>query len=70
MFESGEMYLTSFLIYCRKNYALSVSINNQPRINVRKIDAAQTAHNSILSEKVKIILSGFNTLKNYQIHHE
>ena len=36
LFEMGITYLTSFLIYCRKNCALSVSINNQPRINVRK----------------------------------
>ena len=34
--EIGRRYLTSFLIYCRKNCALSVSINNQPQINVRK----------------------------------
>ena len=36
LFEIGRTYLTIFLIYCRKNCALSVSINNQPWINVRK----------------------------------
>ena len=36
LFENGRTYLTSFLIYCRKNCALSVSTNNHPRINVRK----------------------------------
>ena len=35
-FDIGRTYLTSFLIYGRKNCALSVSINNQPQIYVRK----------------------------------
>ena len=39
-------------------------------LTLEKIDAAQTTHNSVLCEKVKIILSEFKSLKNYQIHHE
>ena len=45
-FEIGRTYFTSFLIYCRKT-TLSVSINNQSQINVRKKSMQLKPHTTL-----------------------
>ena len=57
--KSVERISPVFSFIVEKNCALSGSIKNQPRINVRKIDAAQTTDNSVLCEKVEISLSEY-----------